>query len=307
MKVFVAGGTGVLGRRAVAMLVAQGHDVAVVARSTTRAAAVSAAGARPIRVDLFDPVAVAAAVAGSTVVINMTTHIPRMSRAWRSSAWLENDELRRVVSRNLVDAALATGVQRYIQESVVALYADGAGAWIDETWPVSATTITESALVAEQQALRFTGAGRVGVVLRFGLLYAPDSQATLSTIRSAQRGFGTTFGRNDGYVSMIHADDAASAVVAALNVPAGIYNVVEDEPVTKTRQMDALATALRIRRLNSTGPAMAALGGSKTKALSRSVRATNRSFREASGWAPRYPGPNDGWAQIIADLGLGRP
>lgn len=305
MKILVVGGTGVIGRRVVPLFVAAGHQVDVVSRSAAKSAQIRAAGASPVAVEVFRPGAVAEVVAGHQAVINLATHIPRMRRAWRSSAWLENDQIRREVSRNLVDAALASQVQRYVQESIALVYADGGSSWLAEDAPIAPTPITESVLVAEDQARRFAAAGRAGVVLRFGLLYAPEAASTRSAVKSARRGFGATFGRDDGYVSMIHADDAAAAVVAALEAPSGCYNIVEDEPATKLAFMDALAASLGMRRLNTTGLAMAALGGTRTRALARSLRVSNRSFREVTGWRPAYPNPLEGWPAVVAAMSRG--
>jgi 2-alkyl-3-oxoalkanoate reductase len=124
MKVFVAGATGVLGRRAVGQLVEAGHAVTGVARSEEKAALVRKWGVEPVEVDLFNLPAVTAAVDGHGVVINLATKIPSPSHAARRSAWAENDRIRSEASRNLVEAALAAGVGRFVQESIAFLYPD---------------------------------------------------------------------------------------------------------------------------------------------------------------------------------------
>ena len=95
-RVFVAGATGVLGRRAVRRLVAAGHQDTGVARTDAKAAELRAAGAAAVRVDLFDPAALRAAVSGHDVVVNLATHIPPMRAAAKPSAW--DDNTRRVAT-----------------------------------------------------------------------------------------------------------------------------------------------------------------------------------------------------------------
>jgi len=124
MKVFVTGGTGVVGTRAVPALVGAGHDVTAVARSEAKAALVRSMGAVPVTVDLFDAGAVGAAVEGHEAVLHLATNIPPMARAARSKAWVINERLRREASNHLVDAALATGATRYVQESICFPYLD---------------------------------------------------------------------------------------------------------------------------------------------------------------------------------------
>ena len=86
-KVFVAGATGVLGKRAVARLVAEGHEVTGVARSEQKAQLLRRLGAAPVAVDVFDAAAVRDAVAGHDVVMNLATHIPPLSKAAAPGAW----------------------------------------------------------------------------------------------------------------------------------------------------------------------------------------------------------------------------
>jgi len=99
MKVFVAGATGVLGRPTVPALVQAGHDVRGTARGDEKSALVRSLGAEPIPVDLFDPEAVRAAVAGSEGVLNLATKIPPIMRMRWKGAWKENDRLRTDGSR----------------------------------------------------------------------------------------------------------------------------------------------------------------------------------------------------------------
>jgi len=122
MRVFVAGATGVLGRRAVAALVGAGHDVTGVVRSPVKADLVRALGATPVEVSLFDADALRAAVAGHDAVCNLATHIPSLARAADPRSWDENNRIRTEGSRKLVDAALAAGATTYVQESIAFLY-----------------------------------------------------------------------------------------------------------------------------------------------------------------------------------------
>lgn len=300
MRIFLAGGLGPIGRRAAPLLVGAGHTVVAAVPDARASTTLAASGAEPLVVDLFDRDEVMRALHGADTAINVTAQIPRPSRAWRTAAWVENDRLNREASMNLVDAAMAAGANRFIQESTVLVYADAGDQWIAEDADTAVTRVTQSAIFCEQQAERFTGAGRVGVVLRFGAVYGPGVDATQSALRAARRGFGATVGDNRGYVSMIHADDAAAAVVAALDLPAGCYNVVEDDPGTKLAQMDAIAGALGIRRLNSSGPAIAALGGARTRAMGRSLRVSNEKLRGESAWRPVFADQQQGWLAVAA-------
>ena len=297
MKVFLAGATGVIGSRALRRLVAAGHDVTAVARSAEKAEAVRAAGATPVQVSLFDRDALVAAVAGHDAVVNLATKIPSLTEAAMPGAWAENDRIRTEGSANLVDAALAAGATRYVQESITFTYPDSGDAWIDaESTPIDAVGPTSSVTAAEASAARFTEAGGTGVVLRFGLFYAADSSHTQAMIAAARKGAAMVAGAPGAYQSAIHADDAAAAVVAALDVPAGTYDVVDDEPLTKAEAAKVLGGRFRFPG------GLAKLGGKQTGPLTRSQRVSNRRFKEASGWAPAYRSFRDGLPAVVAEM-----
>src|SRR4051812_4458693 len=199
MKVFVAGATGVLGWRAVRDLVRAGHQVTAIGRTPEKAELVRSLGATPVAVDLFDAAAVKDAVAGHDVVCNLATHIPPTAKMLLPSAWDENDRIRREVSRNLVDAAMATGATRYIQESIAFMYPDSGNASVDEETPLDVPPYGASAVEAEAQAQRFTDAGGTGIVLRFGQFYGPDAAHTKDFLRLARAHVAPTIGPADGY------------------------------------------------------------------------------------------------------------
>jgi nucleoside-diphosphate-sugar epimerase len=300
MKVFVTGATGVVGRRAVTQLLAAGAEVTGVARSRAKGDGLRALGATPVEVSLFDRDALSAAVVGHRVVCNLATAVPTGEQATRRDAWDDNHRIRREGARNLVDAALRAGSERYVQESIALLYADGGDGLLDESAAVDPTRITRSALTAESEAARFARHGGVGVALRFGTFYGADSAHTTETIDAARHGLFTVPGPAGAYWPSVTTDDAASAVVAALRAPAGIYNVAEDRPLTRAEHADALAAAL------GTAPLHAPAGDGDLPAdvsmMARSLRVTNELFKALTGWQPRFPSAWEGWPFVVADL-----
>ena len=301
MKVFVTGGTGVLGRRAIPLLVEAGHDVTASARSGERADLVTRLGARPVQIDVFDAKAVRAAAAGHEALCNLATHIPPVSRMGLPGAWRQNDGIRTELSKVLAETALAVGAGRYIQESIAYVYADGGDDWIDEDSPVEPVANLESAIRAEANAATVTATGGTGVVLRFAAFYGPDSDTSLAMIKMARRRMALGAGPT-AYVSSITTDDAASAVVAALSAPSGIYNVGDDQPVTRREFFWALADALGVRAPLVAPAGVIKLGGAKASYLARSQRVSNHRLKEATGWRPACPSVRQGWPAVIAAM-----
>ncbi len=300
MRIFLAGATGVAGRALVPLLVADGHQVSGVGRTPEKRAALTAAGAVPVAVDLFSAGDVRAAVAGHEVVINLATHIPSTSRMVLPGAWGETARLRSEASVNLVNAALAAGAQRYIQESLALAYPDRGAEWIDESTPLDLPKHVRSVGDAEAAAQRFA-AGGTGVILRFAAFYGPESGQTRATLAAVRRGIAAMPGPPEGYVSSIAIVDAAAAVVAALQLDAGVYNVA-DEPLTRQQFHEAIAAALGVRPPRSL-PFTKALLGPAGGMLARSLRVSSRKLRQASGWTPRYPSAREGWRAVVEQLG----
>ena len=138
MRVFITGATGVIGSRAVPLLLQAGHAVTAASRSEHNREALRRAGAAPADVDLFDVDSVRRVIAGHDVVINLATHIPssavKIMIRW---AWRTNDRIRREASAAIATAAIEEGVGRMIQESFALIYPDRGDAWIDESMPVA--------------------------------------------------------------------------------------------------------------------------------------------------------------------------
>jgi nucleoside-diphosphate-sugar epimerase len=197
MRLLVTGGTGVLGRSLAPLAAAAGHQLVLPTRD---------------ELDLFDPAAVAEAMRQADGVVHLASRIRWPEHRGNPEAWRENDRLRAEASRILVDAAIAAGAAVYVQPTVTFVYPPEGP--VSETTPIADVAPTlRSALVAEHQAARFTQAGGRGVVLRLGML---DGPGTGNDVPDPE--FGAT----------LHVHDAGRALVAALTLPSGIYNVCRD-------------------------------------------------------------------------------
>ncbi len=306
MRIFITGATGVIGSRAVPLLLQAGHSLTAASRSEHNREALRRAGAAPVNVDLFDVSSVRRVIAGHDAVINLATHIPssavKIMIRW---AWRTNDRIRREASAAIATAAIAERVGRMIQESFALMYPDSGDAWIDESMPVAPTSYNKSVLDAERSAERFTESGGTGVVLRFGGLYGPDALLA-EMLNMMRRGMSPVPGDPGAFLSSLSQDDAATAVVAALGVPAGTYNVVEDEPMRRGDWTRSLATAAGIPAPRPIPAWMTAIGGSMLRLMSRSERVSNRRFRNASAWAPKYPKASDAWGDVLRSLSVAR-
>jgi nucleoside-diphosphate-sugar epimerase len=299
MKVFVTGATGVLGRPVVRRLVAAGHTVRGLSRSPENATLLRRLGAEPVDADLFDLISLQMALRDADAVLHLATKIPPSTRAWRLSAWAENDRIRRDGTRALVTAALASPiVKTFVYPSFALVYPDSGDEWIDaENTPAAPTAIEATTLDAEAEVARFAAAddGRRGLSLRMGALYSPDAPSAQDQLRIARLGFVPVPGRPEGYMPLVWVDDAAHALVMALERgDSGVYDIVDDHPLRRAEIAGAIAAAVGRKRLRPL-PAwlMDLAGGPGTESLSRSQRVSNSRFKAATGWTPNV---RDAWA-----------
>lgn len=303
MRIFFSGGTGVIGRRAVPLLLARGHAVTVAIRNEAARERITEIGASSAVVDLFDPATLRAALVDHDVLVNMATHIP--SATWRMMlrrSWRENDRIRSTGVRNLVDAALECGVRRIIQESFALTYPDRGDAWIDESTRLEPIAYTRTVIDAEAAVERFARQGGAGVVLRFAGFYGPDAIQVKPVIAGVRHGWSVLPGSRDAYISSVSHDDAAQAVVAALEADSGAYNVVDDEPLRHAEYLGSLADALDVAPPRFLPAWSTPLFGNVGALLARSLRLSNRKLRDATGWRPRYPSMREAWPALLAEL-----
>jgi nucleoside-diphosphate-sugar epimerase len=279
MRVFVTGGTGAIGGHTVPALVAAGHEVTALARNDTKASVLASQGATPVQVSLFDPGGLTKAFDGHDAVVNMATALPSPQRFILESAWTECQRIRAEGSATVLDAALAAVVPRLVQESVAMIYHDGGDHWINEESPVDHYPIASGNHAAETSARRFAESGSDAVILRFGLFYGPGAAHSEQIMAMARHHIAFQAGRRDAYMSSIHLSDAANAVVAALECPGGTYNIVDDDPVTKKQNAQAMAEAVDTKTW-ITGPGrLAIVLGDRTTSMTRSLRVSNGRFR----------------------------
>jgi nucleoside-diphosphate-sugar epimerase len=302
MKIFITGATGVLGRHVVPQLVQSGQQVLGLARSDGKSELLRSFGAEPVCVDLFDPAALTQAVEGCDAILHLATKIPSTMNLGKRSAWVETDHLRGIGTRTVVNAALAQQVQTVIYPSICFAYPESGAQWIDAT--LDQLVVGEyyaTTFDAEREVRRFTTAGGKGIVLRMGLFYGPESPQSWDQLRFARWGIASVGGRAGAYHPFVVIEDAARAIVAALeHAPAGTYDIVEDEPPTTAELNAAMANAVGRHHLRSLPDVLVQMmtGREIMAVMSRSQRVSNRRFKDATGWSPRFSTTGGAWDRV---------
>jgi 2-alkyl-3-oxoalkanoate reductase len=307
MRVFVAGASGVIGRRLLPQLVAAGHEVTGTTRSE-RVEAIRAAGARAVVFDALDPEAVRAAVkeAAPEVVVNQLTALPHRFNPRDKKIYAATDRLRTEGTRHLIDAAQAAGVRRLVCQSVAFAYAPAARPEVmDEDAPLAFEApppFGDGVRAIDQMERAVAGAeGLEGLVLRYGWFYGPGTfyGEGGSTAEDVRRRRFPQVGKGTGLFSFVHVDDAASATVIAVERGApGIYNIVDDDPAPQHQWLPVYADSVGAKRPLRVPVWVARLAVGKIATMAGvQPGASNAKAKRELGWEPRWPS----WRQGFRD------
>lgn len=302
MRVFVAGASGVVGRRLVPLLVDRGHEVVGSARRDARRSIVEDAGARALTLDLTDRAAVERAIVGSRtdVIVHAATALPENVDLRRFDRSFElTNHLRTEGTRNLLDAAERAGVGRLIAHSFTGWPNERHGPPVkqesdplDPHPPSSARRTLDAIRTLEDLVTGRTGVA--GVVLRLGFLYGPGTAIGEGGVMLGlvQKRMLPLVGGGAGVWSFLHVDDAAAITAHAIEHDAtGVFNAVDDEPAAVSEWLPVLAETIGARPPWRVPTWLARpLIGAQGVSLMTSVRgSSNAKAKDELGWRPSVP------------------
>ncbi len=252
MQIAIFGATGVLGQALIPLLLQEGYGVRALVRSLSKARSVLPADVNCVECDVlsFDQGRLLAALlTGCQAVLHIATAIPRDARA--PGAWDMNTRLRTDGTRLLLEAALAAGVDRYLQQSIVMAYPDRGDDWITEDLPLDASPGRASIngpVIAMEALVRDVPPQRLRWCILRGGTFVGHNTFQADVMAGLQAGTQVVVGDGLNFFSPIHVADMATACAAALHhAPAGsVYNIV-DEPLRQGEYLDRLADLIGAR------------------------------------------------------------
>jgi nucleoside-diphosphate-sugar epimerase len=309
MRVFVAGGSGAVGRRLVPQLVARGHQVTATATSPGKLSLLEQLGADGVVMDGLDAAAVGEAVAAArpdAIVHQMTA----LSAAHAGKPDLKHPDrffaltvrLRSEGTDHLLAAAEAIGVSHVVAQGFGAFNGIREGGWVKteedplDPGPADAHEGAEALGHLEDVVVKAGGA-----VLRYGSLYGPG--AIDDWVELVRKRRFPLVGGGTGYMSWVHLDDAASATVLALEQQAtGVFNVADDEPAPASQWLPYLAACAGARRPwpLPTWVARLLAGDMAVILMTEGRGFSNAKAKRELGWKLRYPSWRQGFKEELA-------
>ena len=304
MRVFVAGGAGVIGRRLVPQLVAGGHQVTATTTSADKLGLLEQLGAEGTVMDGLDAASVGEAVAAArpdAIVHEMTALSvahngkPNFRHPERLAA--TTNRLRTEGTDYLLAAAEATGVSHVVAQSVATWTEIRDGGRVSEDDPLPSEELGPK-MRASAEALRHVEDVVVragGAALRYGAFYGPGANDDLVGLVRKRR--FPLVGDGTGYFNWVHLDDAANATVLALEQQAkGVFNIVDDEPAQVREWLPYLAESAGVRRPMRLPKWVAQLlAGEMVTIVTEGCAFSIAKAKRELGWELRYPSWRQGF------------
>jgi len=309
VRVFVAGGTGVIGQRLVPQLAARGHQVTATTTNAAKLGLLQQLGANGVVMDGLDAVSVGEVVAAArpdAIVIQMTglseAHAGKPNLRKPDRFFATTNRLRTEGTDHLLAAAEATGVSHVVAQSAAIFNGTREGGLVkteeDPLEAVSPAAMTGTKAINHLEEV-VVKAG--GAVLRYGSLYGPG--AIDDQVKLMRRRLFPLVGGGTGYFSWVHLDDAASATVLAVeNHATGVFNIVDDEPARVSEWLPYLAACAGAKPPRRLPKWLARLlAGEMVVGMMTEGRAfSNAKAKRELGWEPRYPSWRQGFKEELA-------
>ena len=296
MNLFIAGGTGAIGRVLVPLLVNAGHKVVALTRSADHTSQLTQMGALPVVGDVYDEARLAQLVAESEA--ELVLHQLTAFGTRGGDPYAETIRVRIEGTRSLVSAARAARVRRFIAQSISFICSPSGSGLTDEETPIyldsppAVRALAEAVASLERQTLEADGMS--GTVLRYGWFYGPgtsyDPAGTIPT--SIRKGTMPIVGAGAGTYSFINLQDAAAATLKVLAHDAnGIYNIVDDSPVRFSEWLPFAAKLLDACAPGRMDEALARqkVGDLRVYYMNEQRAASNARAKRELDWKPAFP------------------
>ena len=315
MRIFVAGAAGAIGKRLVPLLASANHTVVATTRTPAKFDLLRSLGAEPIVLDALDRDAVRKAVSAARpdVVVHEMTAIGSISGLKNfDRMFAATNRLRTEGTKYLLDAAVAARVRKFVAQSYTGWPNERRGSRIKteadplDSDPPKAISRTLDAIRVLERSV--TSTQKIfGIVLRYGGFYGPGNSlgARGEFVELVRRRKFPVVGSGAGVWSFLHIDDAARATVLAIErAPAGIFNVVDDEPAEVSVWLPYLAECLGAKppRHIPAWLARFAIGDVGVMMMTTCRGSSNAKAKQTFGWQPRFASWREGFREALGEF-----
>ena len=316
MKVFLAGGSGAIGKRLIPLLVSYGHHVVATTRHQTKTNDLRLLGAEPVVVDALDRAAVVGAVVSASpdVVIHQLTALSNFRNLKKLDEELAlTNRLRTEGTKFLLEAAQAARARRFIAQSFTGWPNAREGGPVkteddplDSNPPESMTRTL--AAIRQLETMVVSARNLEGVALRYGAFYGPGTQIRPGgqIVEMVRKRMFPISGTGAGVWSFVHIDDAAHATLLAMERgPSGIYNIVDDDAAPASVWLPALAEVIGAKppRHLPAWIGRLIIGEAGISMMTQIRGSSNAKAKRLLDWKPTYTSWRDGFRRMLLEEG----
>jgi len=305
MKIFIIGGTGLVGSYLLPKLVAKGHEVFALTRSDDKIERIKRLGAYGILGDIRDPQSFISELPDQIDIIVLLA-MPSVKPGHRMNR-KRKEELRKETNdffRNSMDLAVHYHIP-IILPSGTSFRTHGDEV-ADETWPILRIGLTEIGKDTDEMVTQAIKTRNPAVIqLLYGKIYGNGGLFRFM-YNMMNKGQSRIIGKGDNCIPNIHASDAASAIIQAIEkLPIGEkFIIADDTPVTQKDFTFYMAGLMNKKRPGHI-PAFIirlVLGKDFFEVIRMNCRVSNAKAKRLLDWKPEYPSYQEGLQETIQEM-----
>lgn len=245
-KFLVTGANGFVGSNLVSHLLARGDEVRAMIRDESKGKAAREAGAEIVTGDLGDSESLLRACAGITGIYHIA--------ALFNQAGLPESVFNEVNvegTRRLLDAAVKSGVERFVHCSTNGVHGDIKNPPADENTPYApCDEYQRSKVEGEKVVLEYFRTARIsGVVIRPAMIYGPGDTRLFKIFKMIEKRRFFYVGSGEVWCHFIDVRDLAGAFALAMDkkeITGEAYLIAGERPIKLTDVVELIAEELKV-------------------------------------------------------------
>lgn len=305
MRIFVIGGTGLVGSYLLPRLVEKGNEVIALTRTVDKIERINKLGALGLLGDIRNPQAFKSTLPESLDIIVLLA-MPSVRPGLRMTK-KRKKELRKETNdffRNSMDLAMHFNVPIILPSGTSFKTKNNEIA--DETWPILRIGLTEIGKDTDEMVNQAIKTSNPKVIqLLYGKIYGNGGLFRF-IYNMMEKGRSKIIGKGDNYIPNIHASDAASAIIKAIEkLPIGEKFIIADDEAVTQKDFTIYMAELMNKKRPGHIPAFIiklVFGNDFYEIITLNCKVSNSKAKRILDWKPEYPSYKEGLEMTIKEM-----